>query len=86
MEEVKKVKESGSKEEIENAVENLNQASYKMAEAMYKQQPAAEQAPGGPGPGAEAGAADEGAEAEAPQEDVVDADYEVVDDDESKTD
>ncbi len=86
MEEVKKVKESGSKEEIEKAVENLNQASYKMAEAMYKQQPAAEQADGGPGPGAEAGAADEGAQAEAPQEDVVDADYEVVDDDESKTD
>ncbi len=86
MEELKKVKESGSKEEIEKAVENLNQASYKMAEAMYKQQPAAEQAPGGPEPGAEAGAADEGAQAEAPQEDVVDADYEVADDDESKTD
>ncbi|RKY23106.1 MAG: molecular chaperone DnaK [Planctomycetota bacterium] len=82
IEEVKKIKDSGTKEEIEKAIENLNQASYKMAEAMYKQTgPAAGEA--GAGPEAGAGAAPPpGAEAETPQEDVVDADYEVVDDDE----
>jgi molecular chaperone DnaK len=82
IEEVKKIKDSGTKEEIEKAIENLNQASYKMAEAMYKQT-GPEAGESGAEPEADAGAAPPpGAEAEAPQEDVVDADYEVVDDDE----
>jgi molecular chaperone DnaK len=47
----------------------LAQASMKLGEAMYKQ---AEQQPGGP---------DGGASAEAPKDDVVDAEFTEVDDD-----
>jgi molecular chaperone DnaK len=51
----------------------LQQASMKLGEAMYKQ--AAEQQPGGPG------GPDGGASAEAPKDDVVDAEFTEVDDD-----
>jgi molecular chaperone DnaK len=51
----------------------LAQASMKLGEAMYKQ--AAEQQPGGPG------GPDGGASAEAPKDDVVDAEFTEVDDD-----
>ncbi len=87
LKELGKVKDSGTKEEIEQATEKVNQASYKMSEALYKQQ--AEAGAGAPPPpGAEeetaAGAA-AGPEGEKPEgEEVVDADYEVVDDEEEK--
>ena len=83
LQELGKIKDSGTKEEIEQAIEKVNQASYKMSEALYKQQADA----GAPPPGSEeeaaAGAA--GAEGEKPEgEEVVDADYEVVDDEGEK--
>jgi len=61
---------------IKSAVEELEQASHKLAEAMYQQAAGGEQAPGG-----QAGAA--GAEGASPQpdEDVVDADFTEVKDD-----
>ena len=78
IEELKKIKETGSKEEIESAIEKVNQASYKMSEAMYKHQ----QADAGAGP--EAGPTPPEGEAPPQDEEVVDADYEVVDEDENK--
>ena len=86
IEEVKKVKDSGTKEEIERAVETLNQASYKMAEAMYKQTGPQGGGPTGGGEGPAGGGPEPGpsAEGEEKKEDVVEADYEVVDDDEEK--
>ncbi len=60
---------------INKAVENLNQASHKVAQAMYES--TAQQAPGGEAPaGAEAGPA-EGGKGEGGDEDVIDAEYEV---------
>ena len=58
-------------EAIKRAMQNLEQASHKIAEAMY--QAAAQQAPGGqtPPPGDEAPPADDGGD------DVIDAEYEV---------
>ncbi|MSO72138.1 MAG: molecular chaperone DnaK [Rhodospirillaceae bacterium] len=65
---VKAVLDSGDADKIKSATDALMQASMKMGEAMYKQDPAA----------ASAGAAgaDEG---EAKDDDVVDADFEEVD-------
>jgi len=85
IEEVKKVKDSGTKDEIERAVEKLNQASYRMAEAMYKQT-GPQGGPTGGGEGPAGGGPEPGpsAEGEEKKEDVVEADYEVVDDDEEE--
>ncbi len=58
-------------------MEELKQASYKMAEAAYAQQQAQQQAQG---PAQEAGAA----EGQAEEGEVVDADYEVVDEEKEK--
>jgi molecular chaperone DnaK len=93
IEEVKKIKDTGTKEEIERAIEKLNQASYHMAEAMYKQAGPTGgeggETGGGPGPtGGEPGGGPEpgpsAEEAPKKEEDVVEADYEVVDDDEEE--
>jgi molecular chaperone DnaK len=74
---LKKALESGDIEAIKNKTEALKQASYKIAEEIYKQQAAQGQAGGGPnmdgGPGASNGGGPETRSAE-------DADYEVVDD------
>ena len=67
--EVKAVLDSGDAEKIKSATDALMQASMKMGEAMYKQDPAAAAAAGAAG-------ADEG---EAKDDDVVDADFEEVD-------
>ncbi|MBN2168499.1 MAG: molecular chaperone DnaK [Actinobacteria bacterium] len=58
---------------IQSAMENLVQASHKLAEAVYAQAAAEGGAPGGAAPGA-------GEPASGDDEEVIDADYEVVDD------
>jgi molecular chaperone DnaK len=71
---LRKAMESDDVQEIQRLSEALTQASHKVAEAMYKQ--ASQPGPGeGPGPGPESGA-----DASAPDEDVVDADFEEVKD------
>ena len=87
VEELKKVMESGSVEEIRKGMEAVTSASHKIAEEIYKQAAAAQQAAqaeAATGAGAAAGGASEGEKAESKDENVVDADYEVVDDDEKK--
>jgi molecular chaperone DnaK len=66
---------------IKEKVEALKQASYKLAEEVYKQQSAEQQAgeAGGGAEGGESAAGEAGGE-----ENVQDADYEVVDDDENE--
>lgn len=73
--------QSGSTQEIKDAMEQVNQAFHRFSEELYKHAtppPGAEQAgaTGGPGAGARASATG-GA---SPAEDVVDAEYEVKDD------
>lgn len=73
LEDVKKAIEGDDVEAINKAVEALSQASHKLAEAMY----AEAQQEGEAGEGAEQGQA-------ADEDDVVDAEYEDVEDDEKK--
>jgi molecular chaperone DnaK len=70
LEELKKALEGTDIDEIKAKTETLQQSSYKLAEVVYQ---AAEAAEGG------AAEAAEGGESEAGSDDVVDADYEVVD-------
>jgi molecular chaperone DnaK len=77
--ELKKISENGSAEEIKAATETLQQASYKMAETLYKSTGASSDG-GGAHDGAASGAAGEheGASANgasAPHEDVIDAEF-----------
>jgi len=67
-------------EEIKRLSEELTNVSHKLAEAMYQQASAAGQQPGGD-PGAESAEQAGGA---APDEDVVDADFEEVKEDDKK--
>ncbi len=77
-EELKKVKDSGTKEEIKTKMEALTQASHKLAEAIYKEAQA-QQAQPGPEAEATTGAADASSNATPPEdENVVDADFEEV--------
>jgi len=68
---LKKAIEGTDVDEIKAKTEALQTASYKLAEVVYQAAEAHD-------------AAAEGAEGAAPADDVVDADYEVVDDDEAK--
>jgi molecular chaperone DnaK len=80
IEPLKKAMEGDDAEEIRRLSENLTQASHKLAEAMYQrasQKDAQQQA----GDGA---AGQEQAGSSAPDEDVVDADFEEVKDDDKK--
>jgi len=79
IEPLRKAMEGEDPEEIKRLSEELTQASHKLAEAMYQQA----SAEGGPEPGAEgAGPGDPGqAAGPAPDDDVVDADFEEVKDD-----
>jgi len=70
--EVKEALKGSDLDKIKSATENLKQASYKMAEAVYSQQQTGQQAQDQ----AQAGSATEG---QADEGEVVDADYEVVD-------
>ncbi|MCD6527122.1 MAG: molecular chaperone DnaK [Desulfuromonas sp.] len=76
LEELKKVMEGDDAEAINKAVEALAQASHKLAEAMYSQAQQEAGAEGSEGAGPEAAA--EG------DDDVVDAEFEEVDDDKKK--
>ncbi len=79
----KSVMESSDAAAIKAAVADLQQASHKLAEAMYQQAAGPGTGPGGPdagagpgpGPGAQAGGPQPGAK---PDEDVVDADFREV--------
>ncbi len=78
---LKKAMETEDVAEIKRLSEELTNASHKLAEAMYQQASAGQQQPGadaGPGP-----AADQPGGA-APEEDVVDADFEEVKEDDKK--
>jgi molecular chaperone DnaK len=78
---VKTALEGSDTDEIKRTMEELQQASHKLAEAMYAQAAGAggaDQA-GGPGAGPGAGAGAGGPQASGkPEEDVVDAEYEEV--------
>jgi molecular chaperone DnaK len=77
LEKLKKIKDtSENKSEIEAAINELTQVSYKLAEHLYKQQGGADANAGASGAGAGA-AGDTSSQA---NEDVVDADFEEVDD------
>ncbi len=84
VEKVKAAMNGSDAQAIETAVEELMQASHALAAEMYKQtaeqQGGAQQPGGGPQPGTEGTGAAPGGEGEG----TVDADYEVVDDDEKK--
>ena len=80
---VKKAIEKGTKEEINRAVEKLTQSSHKLAEIMYQQATAQQQQQ----TASQSGAQDQGAqggeggkETKGPEDDVIDAEYEDVDD------
>ncbi|MBN1917093.1 MAG: molecular chaperone DnaK [Verrucomicrobia bacterium] len=81
LEELKKLMESGTIDEIKKAMDAVTSASHKLAEEIYKhaaEQQAAQQQTAGSGPSS-------GGEGDAKKdENVVDADYEVVDDDGKK--
>ena len=72
----RKAMEEGGKERIQAAMDQLTQASHKLAEAMYKQASPAP-GPGGAGPEAGAGPSADGGK---PKENVVDAEFVDVDD------
>ncbi len=78
IEPLKKAIDGNDTAEIKRLSEALTQASHKIAEAMYQQasQEAGAQPGAGPGDGAQSGAG-----AAAPEDDVVDADFEEVKDD-----
>ncbi|MCK5851756.1 molecular chaperone DnaK [bacterium] len=80
VEELKKIKDTGSKEEIQAKLEALNQASHKLAEAMYKETQQAQEAQQQAQPEQEAPPADDSTAkpADVEDEDVVDADFEEV--------
>jgi molecular chaperone DnaK len=92
LEELKKVKddESATKEQLEEAMQKVEEASHKLAQAMYEQaQPGAGQAPGAEeaAQAAGAGQGQGGAGGDGQQqsdEDIVDAEFTVVDEDEKK--
>jgi len=63
---------------IQNAMQELNKASHKLAEILYQQASASSGASSGTGPGPDGGTGGQGASgaSSSPDEDVVDADYE----------
>ena len=77
----KAVLDSGDEAKLKAALESLTQAAHKLAEIVYKEAAAKEQASGGAAPGNDAGS---GAGASKPADNVMDADFEVVDDDKKK--
>ncbi|MDD5602825.1 MAG: molecular chaperone DnaK [Eubacteriales bacterium] len=84
---VKEALKSNDTDKIRNATETLSKAFYEISEKIYKQNPEA-QAQGGAGfdPGAQAGPGPEQGETGpgAQQDNVYDADYKVVDDNDKK--
>ncbi|MBF0383997.1 MAG: molecular chaperone DnaK, partial [Magnetococcales bacterium] len=85
--EVKTALDSEDADAIESKTQALIEVSMKLGEAIYKDAGAeagGPGGPGGPGPGAEAPGADAGGGASAGAEDVVDAEFEEVKDNEKK--
>lgn len=76
---LKKAMEGEDTEEIKRFSEEMTQVSHKLAEAMYQRASAADQQ----ATGADAGSGDQAGGA-APEEDVVDADFEEVKEDDKK--
>ncbi len=72
--ELKKISENGSAEEIKAATEKLQQASYKMAETLYKSTGASSEGAADGAAGAHHDGAGNGASG-APNEDVIDAEF-----------
>ena len=74
--ELKRVSDNGTADEIKAATEKLQQASYKLAETLYKSTGASAD---GASPNGAAGPHEEAASesAQAPNEDVIDAEFEV---------
>jgi len=70
--ELKRVSENGTAAEIKAATETLQQASYKMAEALYQKTGAAS---GNGAPGPDGAAASGNGTAGAPADDVIDAEF-----------
>lgn len=79
VEKLRKAMESDDAAEIQRLSEELTQASHKLAETMYQQAAGAEQQPGAEGADAAGGPQDGAGATE--DEDVVDADFEEVNDD-----
>jgi molecular chaperone DnaK len=75
---------SGNAEEITKALEELQQAYSAAGASMYAARGSAGAEPGAGAPGDGQPGAEQPAGGEAKQENVVDADYEIVDDDKSK--
>jgi molecular chaperone DnaK len=75
--ELKAKSDNGTADEIKAATEKLQQASYKLAEALYKTTGASAEGAGAPGDGAANGAAHDGAahDGGAPHDDVIDAEF-----------
>ncbi|MBV8153895.1 MAG: molecular chaperone DnaK [Candidatus Eremiobacteraeota bacterium] len=76
--ELKRVSENGTVAEIKPAIDRLQQASYKMAELLYKAATpeGGQPGPDGAGAGAGAGTANgNGSAAQQPSEDVIDAEF-----------
>ncbi len=85
--ELKKAMESNDAEQMKTKTEALKQASYKLAEEVYKKAaPNAQGGPEGPQGGTDAGASDAQAGSAGPTNNggAEDADYRVVDDDDKK--
>jgi molecular chaperone DnaK len=87
VDELKKKIEGGNVEDIKAGIEAVNQASHKIAEMMYQEAAKQQQAAGGQTGGPQTAGAEEAAGAgqtetgKDEKEDIVDADFEVVDDD-----
>jgi molecular chaperone DnaK len=80
VEELKKARESENLDAMKAAIEKVNSASHKIAEALYKAQSAQQEAGGAASPGPEAAgeqAANEGRNEGGGGDDVIDADFEV---------
>jgi molecular chaperone DnaK len=75
LESAKKVLEGDDLAAMEKAVDELQQASHKLAEAMYQQDPGAAGGPGAGGPGAGAPGGEPGGGAAREEDEVIDAEY-----------
>jgi molecular chaperone DnaK len=73
--ELKKISENGSAEEIKAATEKLQQASYKMAETLYKSTGASTDGTADGAAGAQHDGASANGASSAPNEDVIDAEF-----------
>jgi molecular chaperone DnaK len=75
--ELKRISENGTSAEVKAATEKLQQSSYKLAEALYKQTGASTDGAAGNGSanGAAGGAEGAAAGASAPNDDVIDAEF-----------